>query len=107
MQRFYQPRTHFPPSCAVNEIIRHQVGNAIALGLMSISAPLARARHALRSTSTRRTLMFAHAAINTFAVALMIYAALVAYSTKESYGKPHLTSTHSWFGGASSESRAA
>ena len=75
----------------------HQVCNAVALGLMSVSAPLARARHG-KSATTRKALMFSHVVLNTIVVALMLYAFLVAYTVKETYSKPHIATTHAWFG---------
>ena len=44
-----------------------------------------------------------HAALNVGAVTIMLGSSYVAYSVKEGYGKPHLTTTHSWFGASAGE----
>ena len=89
--------THWNPRSAFNW---HPICNAVALGLLSLSAPLARSRSSFRSSSKRTGVLVLHAVLNCIAVALMLWAGLVAYGVKESRGKPHLSSTHAWFGAA-------
>lgn len=78
----------------------HQICNAVALGLISVSAPLARSRSSFHSSGKRTSVLVVHAVLNCIAVALMLWAGLIAYGIKESHGRPHLVSTHAWFGAA-------
>ena len=83
----------------------HQVLNTIAIGLLSVSAPIARARHTSKSSDTRFTLLLIHGVFNVAAVALILGAGVTAYLVKDSFGKPHLASWHSWIGVASGAHR--